>query len=548
MTSEESPGPPILAPSTTVAPSPPLEHEVSAFNHASSDPVSAEKDETIHQPVSAPALMHRRSIARSQPHKRRPSMSSSNVPNLPVPASHYSKPIEMPPQVSTGGMRIDPTAVAPTVSIDRVQTVNNDITQKLGVSCDLRDAPRGVGLPVSVGVGVGTSSAGGGNNLKKQITKFSKMAGGGRHRKKVKNGQVVFKGHRNWEIVLSIQFGLKYTTELLEDANGSEPTRKDYEESLAFDFNPNDEQGPVFEAKFAKWVHPAPFVYKAIRRRFNVSEADFLEAICMESRIRELPTPGKSGALFYITDDENFFIKTIQHIEEKMLVSMLPSYYEHICKNPGTLLTRYMAHFSVQTRRDRHIRMVVMASIFNDQIFIDRKYDLKGSTYKRFATPEQLESENVTLKDQDFNQPIFFRPDMVDKIIGQLSKDSAFLESHRVMDYSLLLGLSDMFSDEDALYKGTFGLDEENAPYFIGYQRGPNGEKLGVRVCMGIIDFLQRFRSRKKMEYGLRVLQSCSSASASVAPPHLYRERFMRFLESKLLPDPDFDLSQIVTQ
>lgn len=443
---------------------------------------------------------------------------------------HYSRPIEMPPGVPLGGLRLTSTNVTSNVAdLERVHSGNT--TEFANKHSGSNDQQRGINK----------SAGSGGNTLKKQMTKFTKLTGGG-HRKKVKDGEVVFKGHRNWEIVLSIQFGLKYTSELLEDANGTDPTPKDYEESLAFDFNPVDEQRTAFEVnKFAKWVHPAPFVYKALRRRFGVSEKDFLDATCDESRVRELPTPGKSGALFYITDDERYFMKTIQHIEEKMLVSMLPSYYEHVCNNPDTLLTRYMAHFSVQTRRDRHIRMVVMESIFNEQIFVDRKYDLKGSTYKRFASPEQLQSQNVTLKDQDFDQPIFFRPEVRDKLMEQLAKDSSYLESHQVMDYSLLLGISEMQPEEDQFFKESFGPDEEEAPYFVAYQRGKEGGKKGLRVSMGIIDFLQRFRLRKKMEYGMRVLQSCSSAAASVAPPHIYRERFMTFLKSRFLPDPNFD-------
>lgn len=518
-------------PTPTATPPSPLAHPFNALDthpvqHAASAPNSPTTDIHIQQPVSAPSLMHRRSAIRPS-HRRRPSVTAP-----PMPASHFSKPIEMPPEAAMAGIQLESNAVpANLATLERVQSGNNvELATKLSGSADRRENRPG---------------GGGGNPIKKRITKISKIRGG--HRKKVKDGYVVFKGHRNWEIVLSIQFGLRYTSELLEDASNTEPTAKDYEESLAFDFNPVDDQRSMFEVnKFAKWVHPAPFVYKAIRRRFGISEADFLEATCAESRVRELPTPGKSGALFYITDDENYFMKTIPHVEEKMLESMLPSYYEHIANNPDTLLTRFMAHFSVHTRRDRHIRMVVMASIFNDQLFIDRKYDLKGSTYKRFASEEQLQSENVTLKDQDFHNPIFFSPDVVDKIMGQLSKDSTFLESHNVMDYSLLVGVSDMLAEEDSIYKEMFGADEEDAPYFVGYQKGPNGEKFGVRVCMGIIDFLQRFRFRKKVEYGCRVMQSCSSSAASVAPPHLYRERFIEFLGSRLLADPDFDFVDLM--
>lgn len=389
--------------------------------------------------------------------------------------------------------------------------------------------------------------------LKKKLTKVVRAArmpptAGGRHRKKVRDGQLVFKGHRSWEIVLSIQFGLRYTSELLQSSDSSEPNEADFSESLAFDFNPVDDvrSSGAEVNHFAKWVHPAPFVYRQIRQKFKVPEEEFLEATCSESRIRELPTPGKSGALFYITDDEKYFMKTISGVEERMLMSMLPTYYEHISEYPRTLLTRYLAHFSVKTTRNNHIRMVVMASIFDDQLYIDKKYDLKGSTFHRLATPKQRESQNVTLKDLDLHTPLFFSAATVERLMMQLEKDAAFLESHYVMDYSLLLGLSDMQEDEDDYYKQTFGAQEENAPYEVGYLIDEAGEKRGVRVCMGIIDFLQRFRTRKKAEYSIRIVQSCSCSSASVAPPALYRRRFIDFLQTKILPDAEFDMSKLV--
>lgn len=489
-------------------------------------------------PVSLPSPLHHPRSTRGVTPRRR--ASGTGTPGV-ATASHFSKPIEMP----TTGLRIE-TANAPHAAVAALERVHSGELAKT-VSIAREDAVNVVGLSTSPR----RETTKPGNGLKKQFTKvvptIGKIATGSHQRKKVKDGEVVFKGHRNWEIVLSIQFGLRYTSELLEDSDGAEPTQKDYTESLAFDFNPVDEHRSVFDVnKFAKWAHPAPVVYRLIRRKFGVSEDDFLDSTCSESRVRELPTPGKSGALFYITDDEKYFMKTIQYIEEKMLVSMLPSYYRHVSTYPDTLLTKYMAHFSVQTRRDSHIRMVVMASIFTDQVFIDRKYDLKGSTYKRFASEEQLQSENVTLKDQDFTDPVFFRPEVLSSIMDQLAKDSLYLESHGVMDYSLLLGLSDMLPGEDTSYKAVYGPKEENAPYFVGYQRDKEGRKSGVRVCMGIIDFLQRFRLRKKVEYGCRVLQSCSSSSASVAPPHLYRERFMAFLKSRFLPDPNLDVSTLV--
>ncbi|CAN8067162.1 unnamed protein product [Agarophyton chilense] len=490
---------------------PGLEHVTSASSVPPSLLPHAE-DHLDKPPHSAPPALLQARSNRNTMHSRRLSGAAALTPS-----SHFSKPIEMPPEAAKA--RLEAEAVpANRATLERVQSGNIDLAQKL-------------------------SGSTGAMTIKKHVAKFPRIGHG--HRKKVKDGQVVFKGHKNWEIVLSIQFGLKFTSELLDDATDSEPTPEDYEESLAFDFNPNDDRSSIELNSFARWVHPAPYVYKLVRQRFGVEENDFLDSTCAESRVRELPTPGKSGALFYITDDEKYFMKTIQQVEERMLVSMLPSYYRHVASNPRTFLTKYMAHFSVQTRRDRHIRMVVMASIFNDKVFIDQKYDLKGSTFHRFASEEQLKSENVTLKDQDLKKPIFFRPEQLDQIMKQLDRDSAYLESHHVMDYSLLVGLSHMLSEEKPYFRAEFGELEESAPHYVGYQLDDQGRKSGIRVCMGIIDFLQRFRLRKRLEYSARILQSCSCTAASVAPPHLYKDRFMSFLREKFLPDPNLDVSTL---
>ena len=41
----------------------------------------------------------------------------------------------------------------------------------------------------------------------------------------------------------------------------------------------------------------------------------------------ELSNPGASGSLFYLTSDDEFIIKTVQHKEAKFLQRLLPGYY-----------------------------------------------------------------------------------------------------------------------------------------------------------------------------------------------------------------------------
>ena len=57
--------------------------------------------------------------------------------------------------------------------------------------------------------------------------------------------------------------------------------------------------------------------------------------------LREMPSPGKSGSVFFLSDDDRFLIKTVSHEEMLLLLKLIPAYYRHCAENPTTLLTRF---------------------------------------------------------------------------------------------------------------------------------------------------------------------------------------------------------------
>lgn len=75
------------------------------------------------------------------------------------------------------------------------------------------------------------------------------------------------------------------------------------------------------DATHTSWIHHAPVLYKKVRECFGINDRDFIDSVAAESKIRELPTPGRSGALFYITDDEEYFIKTINKVRDREIKS-----------------------------------------------------------------------------------------------------------------------------------------------------------------------------------------------------------------------------------
>jgi len=53
--------------------------------------------------------------------------------------------------------------------------------------------------------------------------------------------------------------------------------------------------------------------------------------------LKEISNPGASGSIFYITDDDEFIIKTVQRKEAEFLQKLLPGYYMVLfCTFPST--------------------------------------------------------------------------------------------------------------------------------------------------------------------------------------------------------------------
>ena len=77
-----------------------------------------------------------------------------------------------------------------------------------------------------------------------------------------------------------------------------------------------------------------------------------------------------------------------------------------------------------------------------------QKYDLKGSTYKRKANKYERKKESPTFKDLDFMEHhqdgIYLESEAYNALIKTMSRDCRVLESFKIMDYSLLVGVHNL--------------------------------------------------------------------------------------------------------
>ncbi|KAL7884716.1 hypothetical protein AOLI_G00074860 [Acnodon oligacanthus] len=302
----------------------------------------------------------------------------------------------------------------------------------------------------------------------------------------------------------------------------------------------------------------APLAFRYFRELFGIKPDDYLYSICKEPLI-ELSNPGASGSLFFLTSDDEFIIKTVQHKEAEFLQKLLPGYYMNLNQNPRTLLPKFYGLYCVQSG-GMNIRVVVMNNVLPRSLKMHYKYDLKGSTYKRRASRKEREKSCPTYKDldfQDMHEGLYFDTETYNALIKTLQRDCRVLESFKIMDYSLLLGVHVLDQNHrDGNVSGGDGKRPvgQRVLYSTAMEsiqgdgkaaeaittddtmggipaRTNRGEKL--LIFLGIIDILQSYRFIKKLEHSWKALVY-DGDTVSVHRPGFYANRFLKFMSTRV--------------
>lgn len=206
-----------------------------------------------------------------------------------------------------------------------------------------------------------------------------------------------------------------------------------------------------------------PVVFSRLRECYRTDLQQFRESFRIQdlqdiesSGMLEKFTEGKSGSFFYFTHDFHFIIKTVTDSELVTMRQIAVPYFWHMKANPDTFLPRFFGLYRVRLAREqKFINVIVMDNIFHTtrKLVMHRKFDLKGSTLGRRVVRGRLSSRDRykgTLKDLDLQQKICVGADNKARILAQLHLDTDFLAQHRIMDYSLLLGIHQHSHDTTA--------------------------------------------------------------------------------------------------
>lgn len=261
----------------------------------------------------------------------------------------------------------------------------------------------------------------------------------------LKTGEVSFKQLKSAEIMGSIQIGLRIATGFIMQRKHRDILHTDFDEveSLTYPKEGTNLTPPHNYNNF-KFYSYAPWAFRVFRDAFGIDTREFLMSLT-DQPLRELSNPGASGSIFFLSHDDKYIIKTVQKGEHTFLRKLLPGYYMNLVQNKRTLLPKFYGHYVLRTSSGRAIRFIIMNNILPSHLTYAERYDLKGSTHGRKASALELAKKNPTLKDLDFmarnEHGLKMSVDTWEKLQATISRDCRVLESFKIMDYSLLVGV-----------------------------------------------------------------------------------------------------------
>uniref|UniRef100_A0A673YKT7 1-phosphatidylinositol 3-phosphate 5-kinase n=1 Tax=Salmo trutta TaxID=8032 RepID=A0A673YKT7_SALTR len=319
--------------------------------------------------------------------------------------------------------------------------------------------------------------------------------------------------HPMYNLILSVQLWREPGQEQPKDADIGDNHKKSTG-------NPHIElQFSDANAKFYCRIYYAEEFHKMRAEIMESTEDDFVRSLshCVNWQARG----GKSGAVFYATEDGRFILKQMPRLEVQSFLDFAPHYFTYITgavqqKRP-TALAKILGVYRIgyknsQNNSEKKLDLLVMENLFYGRKMA-QVFDLKGSLRNRNVKTESgKESCEVVLLDENLlklvhDNPMYIRAHCKAILRAAIHSDACFLSSHLIIDYSLLVGRDDA-TDE---------------------------------LVVGIIDYIRTFTWDKKLEMVVKStgILGGQGKMPTVVSPELYRARFCEAMDKYFLMVPD---------
>ena len=180
------------------------------------------------------------------------------------------------------------------------------------------------------------------------------------------SGNMVFFGHRDWELVMKLMQGIQLSVNRANQEVERDVTSHDFNVKEKYTLrrkveNKNIDKATSMEQSIkdldldklleghVRFVDYAPFVFRKLREIVGISDEDYVNSIGPANMLSnlilgsltslsQLGSEGKSGSFFYFTSDTRFMVKTISKSEHLLLRSILKDYFKYLETHPDSML------------------------------------------------------------------------------------------------------------------------------------------------------------------------------------------------------------------
>ncbi|KAG7295869.1 hypothetical protein JYU34_020952 [Plutella xylostella] len=210
---------------------------------------------------------------------------------------------------------------------------------------------------------------------------------------------------------------------------------------------------------------------------------------------------GKSGSTFCKTKDDRYVLKEMTKPEWQQFLEFAPHYFNHVIhahqNTLPTLLARILGVFSVGGAGNG---VLVMENLLYGCPPQTRRFDLKGSSRPQ-REPEPAVMQDHYLLRVRWETQFYVYTHAARVLFACIERDAAFLATHCVMDYSMLLGVTHS------------------------------------ELLLGLIDYIRTFTWDKKLEHYVK--KNLRSGQPTVVSPEQYRRRFLAAMRKYFMQCPD---------
>lgn len=285
-----------------------------------------------------------------------------------------------------------------------------------------------------------------------------------------------------------------------------------------------------------------PKVHATIRSLCGVDGTAYAAAWDLpEEKLTLTLGAGRSGSLFARSNDDRFLLKTIPHDEAVAYLDRAHAYYKHLRAQPDCLIMRILGLYRFHCSHGT-FNLLISGNLLHCNsrglacgLPTPVIFDLKGRVPKKGKLFQRRGQVGCVWKDKDLDRFFWLADGPRARFLAQLHADIDWLQTHNMMDYSLLVGVREPPPHPDrgawlaALQAAEAAEDNAGSAFrrHLGGVRSLDNEVYYI----GIIDCLTTYNGKKV------VANLCKSilwkgTQLSTVPSETYAARFYTFMEA----------------